>query len=232
MSDVILETTCPSFVRAFGAIVSAATDDDTRPHMHAINVTVDSMKVMFEATNGHWFARWVAFDEKLPDVEATRWINPNGRHSQFLIPLPSMLKALDIAKRWKGPIIEISENEIRIPSCDYDPIKWETPCYLPEMMIDGKPTGAPARKVEFPYSYRLWPDYSRKPSQDVPLSSDYLIDISRSFKHAYERPKNKHENSAPTFPAVYANFGGDLDPIVFRSDDVKPLTCLVMPCRK
>ena len=239
MTDAVLETTCAHFVRAFGAVAFAMSDDETRLPYYAVNVTADSMRTMLEATNGHVFARWTiceGIEQKDFDRSGTepgsRWIQ-GGRGAQFMIPAPAVRKAISAARRWGGPIVDVFEGEIGIPGmmAATGSITWDPPMYS-ESTIGGKVF--PAKRVEFPYSLRLWPDPNRAPEQEVPLSTEYMVKVAQAFKHAYERPKKKHkrESAAPTWPTIEMNYGAALDPIVFRSHDVPALTFLVMPCRK
>lgn len=230
---MILSTSCRAFARAFGAVCLAASDDETRPHLHCVHVVADDKRVMFEASNGHWMSRWTLREKSEVLKEGTEWTPGEGIGNgvDFVIPLPTALAALAAAKREKTLAVDLDAGEIRVFQSTY---RWVHPLMTPETPAVHDERGKviyaaiPPQRVDFPRSDKLWPNLNREPEQGVFVSVDYLSFVAKAFKTGYVKPSKK----SPDSPSVAMNLGSELDPIVFTSTGVPSLTCLVMPCRK
>jgi hypothetical protein len=72
------------FRRMASAIAHAVPKDEDHPLYACLHVVQDGLSLLFEATNGHWFARWVTAHE----APAAEFLIPGDRLGAFLRLLP------------------------------------------------------------------------------------------------------------------------------------------------
>ena len=217
MSTITL--TAEECKRALAAVVRSMSDDETRPHLACVLVEAWGATCRFVTTDGHRLARYDAeCDPVLDDTTEAKHVEKSARVS-IMIPrgaVDTLTRALK-ANRSPPGSVTIDTGSITVAVCGG----------LTTIPLSDSGAQFPSYEQVVPARMMLasWVGF-------VGCTPSYIVEAMAAFQDAFV-PKSSGTRKRSSAPGLCVTMqpSGELDPIVFTSEQVPRLLVLVMPAR-
>ena len=220
MSTITL--TAEECKRALAAVVRSMSDDETRPNLACVLIEAWGATCRFVTTDGHRLAR---YDAECEPVDG----HTENERATVILPratVDAIASALKANRKLPGSVVinlVTLSNSPNLVTVEIKVCGGATVLRLPDE----------SQSVTFPPYEQVIPARMMLASWSgfVGCTPSYIVEAMAAFQDAFVPKSSGTRKRSASEPIVTMQPSGELDPIVFTSEQVPRLTIVVMPAR-